>query len=105
METPFKSISSTKCANPGLCVAEKNKMLPHNVHQSNDWSLRFGFVFAAFPLLRKILAPKRKGICINKELGNLRSSSHSYLLKVFIHVKIHQMVLIVEPWKMLKIEL
>lgn len=69
MDIPLKIISRTKCANPGLCVAEKHKMLPHNVYQSNDRSLRFGVVFAAFPLLRKRLAPKHKVIGINKELG------------------------------------
>lgn len=69
MDVPFKSISGAKCAEPGLYVAEENKILPHNVLQSNDWSLRFGFVFAACPLLRKRLAPKHKVSGINKELG------------------------------------
>lgn len=67
LDLPFKSNSRAKCAEPGLCVAEENKMLPQDVHQSND--LRFGFVFAACPLLRKRLAPKHKLIGMNKKLG------------------------------------
>lgn len=54
----FENISRGKCTNPLVCIGEKTKMLPHNIHECNDSSLRCGFVFATCPVLRKRLAPK-----------------------------------------------
>lgn len=63
----LKAAQELSVQNLGYVLQRRTKCYP--MMYINLMTLRFGFVFAACPLLRKRLAPKHKLIGMNKKLG------------------------------------